>query len=177
MGRTDLELAINQVFLLPTLVVPQYDSTDWLRLNPTFKLVHTHAHTHDDGTKAYQVFIHLPASHFAPALRHAHEYITDPPCRSMALARMAWNKKLDCWCVLENHQYFWADNYEGLKVEDLLAVRDQMNLAEPPSWRLQTAAGLEVVATFIVESLSKGECDAVDQAYLLNQTAAIARWC
>lgn len=158
MGRTDLELAINQVFLLPTLVVPQYDSTDWLRLNPTFKLVHTHAHTHDDGTKAYQVFIHLPASHFAPALRHAHEYITDPPCRSMALARMAWNKKLDCWCVL-------------------LAVRDQMNLAEPPSWRLQTAAGLEVVATFIVESLSKGECDAVDQAYLLNQTAAIARWC
>lgn len=161
LNPANFDSTMYRAWLFPQITTTIYGSLDWLRVNPAFKSVHTQTETNpSDDTPEYEVTIRIPSSTCPEILLHADEYVTDPPCRSITLARMGFYQDTGSWGVPVSHQYCWADNVKGLKVKDLLEVRDQIVASGGDA--ASFGESLEVVATFKVESLSPGQSTAYD---------------
>ncbi|KAK4634226.1 hypothetical protein CLAFUW4_02307 [Fulvia fulva] len=129
-----------------------YYATDWVRLNPVFEKVHYEFGQMRIETTYYDITIVLPSS-----LSHSsslEEFVTTPPVAAITLGTRCWSSDNGEWHVPDNENACTAYNKEGLKVKDILAVRDALIAAQhtssdnqPPSVDTIVQAGFEIEGT------------------------------
>ena len=128
MTSNDLAEAIYGILCIPMLVHPAYRGHDWIRLNPALAKVHTNKYTAPSGQYSLEVTISLPSSDADLEAKALDEYISDPPCRAVAVSVLVWDQETNSWFVpATSTNTCWAYNDTGLRLKDVLAVQDQVS--------------------------------------------------
>lgn len=123
---------------------PQYRWADWIRVNPRLSKVHASRIIPYSGWEYYRILIRLPSA--VEAMGCLEEYITEPPCDTVGMSAIFWQQ--DEWNAPDCMSSCWAHCETGLKVKDILSVRDQVMATRKRAG--QTSNEVEVVASLVV---------------------------
>lgn len=159
-GNAEVMDTIGDILHLNRFTIPAYLETHKPRLNPAIAKVHLNKYTdcgnmEEPGTRVdvAELMIRLPTSMSSIDPKALDEYVSEPPCRVMALQGLILADSDGSWSIPgTSSSPCWAYSRDGLRFRDIVAVQDQVSATRGPVEDEEQRGRIVNVASLTVRS-------------------------
>ncbi|EME48447.1 hypothetical protein DOTSEDRAFT_18979 [Dothistroma septosporum NZE10] len=150
--------AMTSAFLRRKVTVTTYSWNDWKGIPLTIGKVHKvtlfDQKVHDDVAvitfSSVELVVRLPSPAAGNSLQSSDDVFTNPPCQSITVGCYLWDEDSSEWLLPKGSGSCWAYREEGLRIQDIVKLRDQRSLTSRKFAPNGLEDDVEVVARLLI---------------------------
>lgn len=145
-------------------VTPWYSALSWLRINPIFEHVSAQGRTDSKSRSKLRIKITIPEDTASNYLAASAQFATEPPCNAIQVATHHFDTSLNRWSHPRESTVCLAYNKDGVKVGDILAVRDMVHTTHMRVNRVRDPGDYGITAILSVRGVDPRTASVAERA-------------